>query len=61
MGTNAKATKFIQIERFDRFHCEIQPPEAAGVAQFNFLSEASGLIFGLITLYWVISSLCGLI
>jgi hypothetical protein len=60
MATNAKAPNIIQIERVDRFQSEIQQSEAVRVAQYNFLSEVSGLIFGLITLCWIISSLCGL-
>lgn len=60
MVTNAKAPNFIQIERVDRSPIEIQTSEALRVAQYNFLSEVSGLIFGLITLCWIISSLCGL-
>ena len=57
MAINVKAPNFIQIERVDWYQAEIQPSEAVRVAQYNLLSEVSGLIFGLITIYWIISSL----
>jgi hypothetical protein len=60
MGTNVKAPSFIQIERVDQVQSQIYPSEALRAAHYNFLSEVSGLIFGLITLCWIISSLCAL-
>jgi hypothetical protein len=60
MATNAKVQNFVQFERVDRFQSEVQSSEALDHAQHNFLSEVSGLIFGLITLCWIISSLFGL-
>jgi hypothetical protein len=60
MATNVKAPKFIQIERVEGFQNEIQTSEAVRVAQYGFFSEVVELIFGMMTLNWIITSLCAL-
>jgi hypothetical protein len=60
MATNVKAPNLIPIEHVARFQSEIQTSEAVRVGLYNFLSEASELLFGMMTLYWIITSLCAL-
>jgi hypothetical protein len=60
MATNVKAPNFIQIERVARFQSEIQAPEAVRVGQYSFVSDVVGLIFGMMTLCWIITSFCAL-
>ncbi len=60
MATNLKAPNTIQIELVEWFQSEIQTSKALRVGQYNFLSEVVGLIFGMMTLGWIITSLCAL-
>jgi hypothetical protein len=60
MATNMKAPNVIQIERVARFQSEIRASEAVRVGQYSFASEVVGLIFGMMTLCWIITSLCAL-
>jgi hypothetical protein len=57
MATNLKAPNPNQVEQFQS---EIQSFEAARLGQYSFLSEVVELIFGTMTLCWIVTSLCSL-
>jgi hypothetical protein len=57
MATNLKAPNPIQIKLVEWFQNEIQ---ALCFGQYDFLSEVVGLIFGTMTLGWIITSLSAL-
>ena len=60
MATNAEALNLIQVEQVERSQSEIQTSDAARIGHYNFLSEVVELIFGIMTLCWIITSLCAL-
>lgn len=60
MATDMKAPNFIQVEQVEQLPSEIQMSDAVRVGQYNFLSEVVELIFGMMTLCWIITSLCAL-
>jgi hypothetical protein len=58
MATNAHAPNSIQVEQVKRFRRELQTSDVEGLGQY--LSEIVELIFGMMTLYWIATSLCAL-
>ena len=60
MATNAHAPNSIQVEQVKRFRGELLASDVEGLGQFSFLSEIVELIFGMITLCWIVTSLCAL-
>jgi len=60
MVTNVAAPNLIQVEQVGRSQSEIQTSDAARIGYYNFLSEVVELIFGMMTLCWIITSLCAL-
>ena len=60
MATNLKAPNSVQIKLAEWFQREIQTSKALCFGQYDFLSEVVGLIFGTMTLGWIITSLSAL-
>jgi hypothetical protein len=60
MATNVEAPNLIQVEQVGRSQSEIQTSDAARIGHYNFLSEVAELIYGMMTLCWIITSLCAL-
>jgi len=60
MATNVEAPNLIRVEQVRRSQREIQTSDAARVGHYNFLSEVVELIYGMMTLCWIITSLCAL-
>ena len=60
MATNVEAPNLIQVEQVRLSQSEIQTSDAARIGHCNFLSEVVELIFGMMTLCWIITSLCAL-
>jgi len=56
MATNLKASNSVQIKLVEWFQSEIQTSKALCFGQYDFLSEVAGLIFGMMTLGWIITS-----
>ncbi len=54
MSINTKAASVPQIKRFTE---DKQVTEAMRVAQYALLDEMPGLIFGLMTVFYIVSSL----
>ena len=57
MSVNAKAASVPRIRRFAENR---QVSEATRFAQYTLLDEIPGLIFGLMTVVFIVSSLCSL-
>jgi len=57
MSVNTKATS---VPRLERFAEDQQLSEATRFAQYALLDEIPGLIFGLMTVAYIVSSLCSL-
>ena len=60
MATNVEAPNLIRVEQVRRSQREIQTSDAARVGHYTFLSEVVELIYGMMTLCWIITSLCAL-
>jgi hypothetical protein len=60
MAPNAHAPNSIQVEQVKRFRSELQTSDVEGLGQYSFLSEVVELIFGMMTLCWIVTSLCAL-
>jgi hypothetical protein len=59
MATNAHAPNSIQVEQVKLFRSELQTSDV-GALGHSFLSEIVELIFGVMTLCWIVTSLCAL-
>ena len=57
MSFETKTASFLRIRRFSE-HKQIS--EATRFAQYTLLDEIPGLIFGLMTVVYIVSSLCSL-
>jgi hypothetical protein len=57
MSVNTKAASVPRIKRFAE---NKQVSEATRFAQYTLLDEIPGLIFGLMTVVYIVSSLCSL-
>ena len=57
MAVNANAINIGQIERFT---VREEASEATRLARFGQLSEIPGLLFGVMTLVWIVTSLCSM-
>ena len=57
MSVNTKAASAPQINRFTETQ---QVNQATQFAQYTLLDEVPGLIFGLMTVVYIVSSLCSL-
>jgi hypothetical protein len=57
MSVNTKAASVPEIRRFAE---NKQVSEATRLAQYSLLDEIPGLIFGLMTVVYIVSSLCSL-
>ena len=57
MSINTKAASVPGIKRFAQ---DKQVSEATRFTQYTLLDEISGLIFGLMTVIYIVSSLCSL-
>ena len=53
-------TKTANVPRIRRFAEDKQITEVTRIAQYTLLDEIPGLIFGLMTLVYIVSSLCSL-
>lgn len=53
-------TKAASVPRINRFSEDKQVSETMRIAQYALLDEIPGLIFGLMTLVYIVSSLCSL-
>lgn len=53
-------TKAASIPRINRFSEDQQVSETTRIAQYTLLDEIPGLIFGLMTVVYIVSSLCSL-
>jgi hypothetical protein len=53
-------TKVASVPRINRFSEDKQVSETTRIAQYTLLDEIPGLIFGLMTLVYIVSSLCSL-
>jgi hypothetical protein len=53
-------TKAASVPRINRFSEDKQVSETTRIAQYTLLDEIPGLIFGLMTLVYIVSSLCSL-
>jgi hypothetical protein len=53
-------TKAASVPRIERFAADKQVSEATRFAQYTLLNELPGLIFGLMTVVYIVSSLCSL-
>jgi hypothetical protein len=60
MASKVEAPNLIQVEQVRRSQSEIQTSDAARIGHYNFLSEVVELIYGMMTLCWIITSLCAL-
>jgi len=58
MSVNSKA---VSVPRIRRLAEDKQVSEAARFAQYSLLDEIPGLIFGLTTVVYIVSSLCLLV
>jgi len=58
MSVNSKA---VIVPRIRRFAENKQVSEATRFAQYSLLDEIPGLIFGLMTVVYIVSSLCSLV
>jgi hypothetical protein len=54
-------TKVASIPRIKRFAEDQQVSEPTRFAQYTVLEEIPGLIFGLMTVVYIVSSLCSLV
>jgi hypothetical protein len=55
MSVNTRAASVLRIRRFAE---NKQVSEATRLAQYTLLDEIPGLIFGLMTVVYIVSSLC---
>lgn len=53
-------TKVASVPRVKRFSEDKQVSETTRIAQYTLLDEIPGLIFGLMTVVYIVSSLCSL-
>lgn len=53
-------TKVASVPRINRFSEDKQVSETTRIAQYTMLDELPGLIFGLMTVVYIVSSLCSL-
>jgi hypothetical protein len=53
-------TKVASVPRINRFSEDKQVSETTRIAQYTLLDEIPGLIFGLMTIVYIVSSLCSL-
>ena len=53
-------TKTATVPQIKRFTTEHQVTEATRFAQYTLLDELPGLVFGLMTVLYIVSSLCSL-
>jgi hypothetical protein len=53
-------TKAASVPRIERFAEDKQVSEAKRFAQYTLLNELPGLIFGLMTVVYIVGSLCSL-
>ena len=53
-------TKVASVPRINRFSEDKQVSETTRIAQYTLLDEIPGLIFGLMTVVYIVSSLCSL-
>lgn len=53
-------TKAASVPRINRFFEDKQVSETTRIAQYTLLDEIPGLIFGLMTVVYIVSSLCSL-
>ena len=53
-------TKTANVPRIERFAEDKHISETTRIAQYTLLDEIPGLIFGLMTLVYIVSSLCSL-
>jgi hypothetical protein len=53
-------TKAASVPRINRFSEDKQVSETTRIAQYTLLDEIPGLIFGLMTVVYIVSSLCSL-
>jgi hypothetical protein len=53
-------TKAVSVPRINRFSEDKQVSETTRIAQYTLLDEIPGLIFGLMTVVYIVSSLCSL-
>ena len=54
-------TKVANVPRIERFSEDKQVSETTRIAQYTLLDEIPGLIFGLMTVVYIVSSLCSLV
>ena len=55
MAVNANT---INIGEVERFAAREEESEATRISRFSQLSELPGLLFGVMTLAWIVASLC---
>jgi hypothetical protein len=53
-------TKVASVPRINRFSEDKKVSETTRIAQYTLLDEIPGLIFGLMTVVYIVSSLCSL-
>jgi hypothetical protein len=58
VSVNSKA---VSVPRISRFGENMQVSEATRFAQYSLLDEIPGLTFGLMTVVYIVSSLCSLV
>ena len=57
MTTNIDTVTLANVERHPERH---ETSEATRISQYSFLSEMPGLVFGILTLAWIVTSLAAL-
>ncbi|MGO9454129.1 MAG: hypothetical protein ACLQDV_24230 [Candidatus Binataceae bacterium] len=57
MTTNTNTVSFAKVERYNQ---RLESSEATRIAQYSWLSEMPGLVFGVLTLAWIVTSLVAL-
>jgi len=57
MTTNTNTVSLAKVERYNE---RPESSEATRIAQYSLLSEMPGLVFGILTLAWIVTSLVAL-
>jgi len=57
MNTNIETARIASVERQAE---QAEPSDATRISQYSFLSEMPGLVFGALTLAWIVMSLSAL-
>lgn len=53
-------TNTVSFAKVDRYNERLESSEATRLSQYSLLSEMPGLVFGVLTLAWIVTSLAAL-